>query len=478
MRNGPTAGGPILCVDDEPINLGILRQVLKDSHPLVFARNGTEALVAVAKHRPSLVLLDVQMPEMNGYEVCRRLKRNPLTENVRVIFVTSRSDEPDETAGFDAGGVDYVTKPISAPILRARVGLHLSLVRAEILENSHRAAVYMLGEAGHYNDAETGVHIWRMAAYTRALAEALGWDDESCGLIELAAAMHDTGKIGIPDAILKKPDTLDAEEWEIMKTHTRIGHDILVKGEVPLFQLAAEIALHHHERWDGTGYPQRLAGEYIPEPARIAAVADVFDALSMKRPYKEAWPLEQVLATIKESAGSHLDPQMVARFLDLRPRILEIKAHWDAREEIRVQEASITGLAQITGSNITTNGNQTNAAAVFDPATYRELFGNDEAEGRQWLAAYIVSATQLLVGVERNAAGGDRRALAANAHKLASESLAVGAMRLGTLVRKLEAGVPEAPENELRRLVEAVTAASRGAQEAITRYISTSESAA
>ena len=161
MRKGRTARDPILCVDDEPTNLGILRQVLKDSYPLVFARNGAEALIAVAKHRPSLILLDVEMPEMDGYEVCRRLKRNPLTENVRVIFVTSRSDEPDETAGFDAGGVDYITKPISAPILRARVGLHLSLVRAEALENSYRAAVYMLGEAGHYNDAETGVHIWR-----------------------------------------------------------------------------------------------------------------------------------------------------------------------------------------------------------------------------------------------------------------------------------------------------------------------------
>ena len=329
---------PILCVDDEPNNLGILRQVLKDSYPLVFARNGTEALIAVAKHRPSVVLLDVEMPDMDGYEVCRRLKRNPLSESIPVIFVSSHSDELDETAGFDAGGVDYIAKPISAPIVRARVRIHVSLVRAEALENSYRSAVYMLGEAGHYNDTETGAHIWRMAAYSRALAEASGWDEECCTLIELASAMHDTGKIGIPDGLLKKPGALDAEEWAIMKTHTRIGHGILAKGEAPLFQLAAEIALHHHERWDGSGYPLGLAGEDIPESARIVAVADVFDALSTKRPYKEAWPLERVLATIRESAGSHLDPHMVTRFLNIEPRILDIKARWGAQEAIVDQD--------------------------------------------------------------------------------------------------------------------------------------------
>ena len=462
MRKGQTPRDPILCVDDEPTNLGILRQVLKHSYPLVFARNGAEALIAVAKHRPSLILLDVEMPEMDGYEVCRRLKRNPLTENVRVIFVTSRSDEPDETAGFEAGGVDYITKPISAAILRARVGLHLSLVRAEALENSYRAAVYMLGEAGHYNDEETGVHIWRMAAYARALAEALGWDDESCSLIELAAAMHDTGKIGIPDAILKKPGKLDAEEWEIMKTHTRIGHDILVKGEVPLFQLAAEIALHHHERWDGTGYPLGLAGEDIPEPARIAAVADVLrrfvdEAGSTRRPGRS----NRCWQPSRRAPASASILKWSARFLELQPRILEIRNRWDPLEATRSKDAAIAGFD----------------VAVFDPAVSRELFGNDEAESREWLAAYIVSATQLLAGVERSAADGDRHAVAADAHKLASKSLAVGAMRLGTLVRRLEAAAPHASEAELRRLVAAVTAASRDAQAAIVQCVATRNTA-
>jgi len=323
---------PILCVDDDPSNLAILRQILRYDHALVFATGGAEALAAVAKHHPSLILLDVDMPEMDGFEACRRLKRDRLTEHIPVIFVTSRSDEAHETAGFDAGGADYITKPISAAIVRARVRLHLSLVAAKALEDTYREAVHMLGEAGHYNDNDTGLHIWRMASYSRALAEASGWHGERCQLIEMAAPMHDTGKIGIPDAVLKKPDKLNVEEWDIMKRHSRIGHDILTKARSPLFRLAAEIALQHHERWDGGGYPQGLAGDAIVEAARIVAVADVFDALTMKRPYKEAWPVERALDTIAQSAGTHLDPRLVARFLSITPRILEIKARWDETE--------------------------------------------------------------------------------------------------------------------------------------------------
>jgi putative two-component system response regulator len=240
--------GPILCVDDEPVNLGVLRQALKDEFSLAFASSGAEALMAVKKHRPALVLIDVQMPEMDGYEVCRQLKGSPESEHIPVIFVTSLAEEVDEKAGFDAGGVDYITKPISAPIVRARVRTHLSLVRATTLEDSYRSAIYMLAEAGHYNDTDTGVHVWRMAAYSRALAEAVGWPADRCALLELAAPMHDTGKIGMPDAVLKKPGKLDPAEWEIMRSHARIGYDILRKSNAPVFQLAAEIALNHHEK--------------------------------------------------------------------------------------------------------------------------------------------------------------------------------------------------------------------------------------
>jgi putative two-component system response regulator len=171
-----------------------------------------------------------------------------------------------------------------------------------------------------------------MAAYAGALAEACGWSTDDCKQIELAAPMHDTGKIGIPDSILKKTGKLNEEEWVIMRTHSRIGYDILIKGHAPVFQMAAKIALHHHERWDGSGYPDGLSGESIPESARIAALVDVFDALSMKRPYKEAWPIDQVMATIQESAGSHFDPKLVNIFTAILPQILNIQAVWGNKE--------------------------------------------------------------------------------------------------------------------------------------------------
>lgn len=321
---------PILIVDDEPENLAALRQILSAEHRLVFARNAAEALAATRKHMPSMILLDIQMPDMDGYAVCRALKADPQTEAIPLIFVTSMAEVGDEAAGFAVGAVDYIVKPVSPPIVRARVRTHLSLVRATLLEMSYRDAIYMLGEAGHYNDSDTGVHIWRMAAYAKALAAASGWNDEDCHLIELAAPMHDTGKLGIPDAILRKPGKLDAAEWEIMKTHAAIGHDILVRSDAPVFKLAAEVALRHHERWDGSGYPGGLVGLAIPESARIVALADVFDALTMNRPYKEAWPIDRALDTLRESAGCQFEPRLVNVFLSILPQILAIKANWDA----------------------------------------------------------------------------------------------------------------------------------------------------
>lgn len=324
--------GPILIVDDEPQNLRVLEQILSDKYPLVFARNGQQAIAAALKHKPCLILLDIRMPDMDGYAVCRQLKADSQTESIAVIFVSSLADVGDEAAGFEAGAVDYILKPVCPAIVSARVKTHLSLVRANQLEESQRDAIYMLGEAGHYNDTDTGVHIWRMAEYAGTLARALGWSDENSKLIELAAPMHDTGKIGIPDAILKKPGALNAAEWVIMKTHPKIGYDILSKSHAPVFKMAAEIALRHHERWDGSGYPDGLAGEAIPQSARIAAFVDVFDALTMKRPYKPAWPIERAMNTIKNGSGSHFEPAMLDTFIAILPQILEIKQAWDRRE--------------------------------------------------------------------------------------------------------------------------------------------------
>lgn len=319
---------PILVVDDEPQNLAVMRQILETEYHLVFARSGEEALLAVAKHCPCLILLDIQMPGMDGYAVCHELQGNPQTAAIPIIFVTGLTDTGNEALGFNCGAVDYIVKPVSPAIVRARVKTHLSLVRAIDLEQSRHDAVYMLGEAGHFSDPDTGVHIWRMAAYAAALARASGWDTEAVAQMELAAPMHDTGKIGIPGEILRKPAQLNAEEWAIMKTHTTIGHSILAKSQAPLFKLAAEIALCHHEHWSGSGYPQGIKGGEIPEAARIVAVADVFDALTMKRPYKEAWSIEKALENMRAESGSHLEPRLVSLFESILPEILQIKAHW------------------------------------------------------------------------------------------------------------------------------------------------------
>ena len=325
---------PILIVDDEPQNLAALQQILISDYKLVFARTGTDALAAALKHAPRMVLLDIEMPDMNGYAVCRALKNDPRTADIPVIFVTTLSEVGDEARGFAVGAVDYIIKPVSPAIVLARVRTHLSLVQATLLRQSYHDAIYMLGEAGHYNDTDTGSHIWRMAAYAGALARAVGWNAEACEQLMFAAPMHDTGKIGIPNAILRKVGQLDQDEWAIMMTHARMGHSILSKSRSPLFQMAAEIALRHHEKFDGSGYPDQLAGEQIPESARIVAIADVFDALASKRPYKEAWPLDRVLQTLQEGAGHHFDPRLVDRFVSIMPEIIAIKSLWERQNAV------------------------------------------------------------------------------------------------------------------------------------------------
>ncbi|MDP3650323.1 MAG: response regulator [Rhodoferax sp.] len=325
--------GPLLIVDDEPANLALLRQILSPEYALVFARSGAEALAVAAKHHPALVLLDIEMPDMDGYTVCRRLKADPHTESIPVIFVTSLAEVGDEAAGFEAGAVDYLVKPVSSPVVRARVRTHLSLVSTKQLAQSYNDAIYMLGEASEFKDADTGTHIWRMAAYSSALAAASGWTPEACRQLELAAPMHDIGKLGIPDAILRKPGKLDDAEWAVMQTHSTLGYKILSKSAAPLLQMAATIAHCHHEQWGGGGYPRGLAGEAIPEMARIVAIADVFDALCTPRPYKDAWPLDQVLDTVRSSAGAHFEPRLVDHFFRILPQILEIKEAWSAREK-------------------------------------------------------------------------------------------------------------------------------------------------
>ncbi|WP_462322885.1 response regulator [Halochromatium sp.] len=323
----------LLIVDDEPANLAIMRQILEPSYALLYARGGSDAIALAKRHHPDLVLLDIQMPDLDGYSVRRTLKADAGTQFIPVIFVTTLSELGNEEQGFAVGGVDYLVKPVSAEIVHARVRTHLSLVQAKQLQQAYQDALNMLARAGHYNDSDTGLHIWRMAAYAACLAEAAGWSKPQSEMLRLAAPMHDTGKIGIPDAILRKPGRLDADEWVIMRTHSQIGHEILSRSEAPIFKIAAEIAYCHHENWDGSGYPRGLVGEAIPESARIVAVADVFDALTMKRPYKEAWPIEHAIDIMSDLRGSKLEPRLFDWFVEILPRIRAIKAQWDQRDE-------------------------------------------------------------------------------------------------------------------------------------------------
>ncbi len=334
----------ILVVDDTPLNIAVLTGMLEDQYSILTAPGGVEALAIVEQTPPDLILLDIMMPGMSGYEVCRILKSRAASADIPVIFVSALTEANDERSGFEVGAVDYVTKPVKIDLVKARVKSHLALAnqqracrkmveeRTRELEQTQRAAIVMLGEAGHYNDSDTGVHIWRMGAYSGALARALGWPVKDSERLELAASMHDTGKIGIPDSILKAPRKLTEEEWEIMKTHAKIGFQILSESDTPIFQLAAEVAHYHHEKWDGSGYPESLAGETIPESARIVAIADVFDALTMNRPYKKAWSSEQAIELLKKDAGSHFDPRLIDVFISNLPEVLEIKAYWDGKE--------------------------------------------------------------------------------------------------------------------------------------------------
>ncbi len=318
----------ILLVDDEPTNLQVLRHTLQDNYRLFFAKDGSTALDLVNKEQPDLLLLDIMMPDVSGYDVCQRLKADQKYKNIPIIFVTALSQTEDEEYGFSLGAVDYITKPFSPPIVRARVRTHLSLVQANELKETRLHIIRSLGKAAEYRDNETGMHIVRMSNYAYCLSKKVGYTEDQAEELLNAAPMHDVGKIGIPDTILLKPGKLEKEEWDIMRQHPAIGAEIIGGHNSSLLQLAAKIARHHHEKWDGTGYPDGLAGQEIPHQARIVTLVDVFDALTSERPYKRAWSIDEAIDFIKSQSGRHFDPELVEAFLDCLPEILEMKEKW------------------------------------------------------------------------------------------------------------------------------------------------------
>ncbi|MDT0136698.1 two-component system response regulator [Acidovorax sp. PRC11] len=318
----------LLLVDDEPANLQVLRHVLQEEYRLLFATDGVRALDIVRRQRPDLVLLDVMMPAMDGYAVCEAIKADPAIADIPVIFVSALGEAGHEARGFEAGAVDYITKPVSAPVVRARVRTHLSLARAEELRATRLQIVQRLGRAAEYKDNETGMHVIRMSHYAQLLALAVGMGDAWAEDLLHAAPMHDVGKIGIPDAVLLKPGKLDAEEWAVMRRHPKIGAEIIGEHAGGVLCVARQIALTHHEKWDGSGYPEGLAGEAIPLAARIVAIADVFDALTTRRPYKEAWSMETAFCHLRSESGRHFDPALVEPFIALEPEIRAVRERW------------------------------------------------------------------------------------------------------------------------------------------------------
>ncbi|PMO67519.1 two-component system response regulator [Vibrio breoganii] len=329
----------ILIVDDTPANIDVLAGTFQDKYRIKVANSGKLAIkIAQMTPAPDIILLDIMMPEMDGYEVCSILKSQPNTEHIPIIFVTAKITAEDEIKGFQLGAVDYITKPITPLIAIQRVKTHLALAnqnrelylkvkeQTDEINQTKLEVIQRLGRAAEYKDNETGLHVQRMAHYCHLLAIATGMNEADADLLRDAAPMHDIGKIGIPDGILLKDDKLTSEEWEVMKTHVNIGGEILFgSNNSSVLQLAHTVAITHHEKFNGKGYPTGIAGEDIPLVGRISAIADVFDALTSPRPYKKAWDTEDAFQLLIDEKGEHFDPKLVDIFLEHKQEILEIK---------------------------------------------------------------------------------------------------------------------------------------------------------
>ena len=351
-ENAARPRATVLVVDDTPENISVISALLNDSYKVKIATSGARGLsIARSDAPPDLILLDIMMPEMDGYQVCSRLKADAGTADIPVIFLTAKSEIEDETRGLDLGAMDYITKPISPPILLARVRNHLELKTArdllrdrnlfleqEVCKRTREVAavqdvtIHAMASLAETRDNETGKHLRRTQWYLKLLAEKVRRHprfraeldcDKTIDLLFKSAPLHDIGKVGIPDAILLKPGRLEAWEFEIMKRHAVLGRDAIVAAqeslelELPFLTYAKEIAYSHQEKWDGSGYPQGLAGEAIPLSARLMALADVYDALISCRVYKPAMPHDLAVEIIRKGRGTHFDPDLADAFLEM-----------------------------------------------------------------------------------------------------------------------------------------------------------------
>jgi putative two-component system response regulator len=367
-----TEKATVLVVDDMPDNVSLMSGLLKDDYKVKVANNGARALkIAATSPQPDLILLDIMMPGMDGYEVCERLKLDPVTRDIPVIFLTAKSEVEDEKKGFGLGAVDYITKPISPPIVLARVKTQLTLkasadflrdknefLESEVEKRTREVAaiqdvtILAMASLAETRDNDTGNHIRRTQFYVKALGERLRehprfadfFTDRNISLLFKSAPLHDIGKVGIPDRILLKPGRLEADEVEIMKTHTTLGREAIEHAEralgtdVEFLTMAKEIVLSHHEKWDGTGYPEGLSGDDIPISARLMALADVYDALVCRRIYKVGMPHEKASEIIRAGKASHFDPDVVDAFSEIHEEFRAIAARFADREDGMAQK--------------------------------------------------------------------------------------------------------------------------------------------
>ncbi|MFS2124627.1 HD domain-containing phosphohydrolase [Pseudomonas sp. Pseusp97] len=379
-KRNASSPATILVVDDTPENLMLMVDLLKDRYRIKVANNGEKALRILEGDLPDLILLDVMMPGLTGYAVAEQVKQDSRTCNVPIIFLTAMAGAEDEIHGLELGAADYITKPISPPIVLARVATQLKVKAAEdflrdqndYLENEVKrrteevmtiqdVTIQAMASLAETRDNETGNHIRRTQNYVKLLAELLCdhprfshfLNEATIKLLYKSAPLHDIGKIGIPDHILLKPGRFTPEEFEIMKTHTTLGRDAIQQAEdrlavkVDFLRFAKEIAYSHQEKWDGSGYPQGLAGDDIPISARLMAVADVYDALISSRVYKPGMPHEQALGIIREGRGSHFDPDICDAFLANADRFREIAERFaDTELDMARQLAALEHIAQ------------------------------------------------------------------------------------------------------------------------------------
>jgi putative two-component system response regulator len=334
----------ILIVDDKIDNIKLLNSFLeKEGYKLRNALDGETAILSVNVKAPDIILLDINMPKMNGFEVCKILKSNPKTSYIPIIFISALNDLDSKIEAFNLGGIDYIIKPFASEEVIARVKTHLELsdyqhnlelkvqeglkeIKAlnKEIELTQREMIISLSSILDAKDDDTGKHVVRVAEYSKLLAELYGLDYKTIEYIYKAAPLHDAGKVAVPDYILNKPSALNDEEFEIMKTHAIKGYEIFKHSTRPVLKMAAIISKEHHEKWNGSGYPEGLKGEEINIAGRIVALADIFDALTHKRVYKEAWSFEKAKEFIKENSSIMFEPKLVELFLENFDKFAEI----------------------------------------------------------------------------------------------------------------------------------------------------------